>query len=273
MDSIIAYFSTIPSSHRTLLIVLGLTLFMTMESIAPFFKMEYKRWQHAATNLFFTLTTVVVNFALAFGLVKISDYQSTNEIGLLYLWNQMPMWLFALSGLLVLDLIGAWLVHYVQHHVKWMWQFHLVHHTDQYIDTTSANRHHPGESVIRFVFTTIAVMILGAPMWLVMIYQSMSVVLTQFNHSNVTLPSWIENPLKLVFCTPQMHRVHHHYQQPLSDTNYGNIFSFWDRMFGTYVDVDNSTLVYGLDTHMDKAEIESVGRILGLPFKPYRKVN
>ena len=93
---------------------------------------------------------------MAFILVKTSDYVSVNQIGLLHLFT-MPLWAFMLIGILLMDLIGAWFIHFLEHKVQWMWRFHLVHHTDQQIDTTSANRHHPGESVFRFVFTTLAV--------------------------------------------------------------------------------------------------------------------
>ena len=137
-------------------------------------------------------------------------------------------------------------------------------------NTTTANRHHPGESVFRFVFTTMAVIIIGAPMWIVFLYQTMSVVLTQFNHSNVKMPDWLDNALVLVICTPNMHRVHHHYRMPYTDSNYGNIFSFWDRMFGTFMVADNEKLIYGVDTHMNKEESENVMAMLKIPFKKYR---
>lgn len=269
MQAIIDYFSTIPSSHRSLLLISGLTFFWIWESIIPLFKFDYRKWRHASTNLFFTLTTIVVNFALAFILVVVSDYVVAQKIGILP-WLNLDNWGLFIIGLLGLDLIGAYLVHYVQHKVKWMWMFHLVHHTDQYIDTTSANRHHPGESVFRFIFTTLAVIMLGAPMWLVMIYQSLSVVLTQFNHANIILPKSLDWSLGLIFCTPNMHRVHHHFRQPLTDSNYGNIFSFWDRIFGTYVKFDNTMIKYGLDTHMEFKESSDIQTILKLPFQPYR---
>jgi sterol desaturase/sphingolipid hydroxylase (fatty acid hydroxylase superfamily) len=124
--------------------------------------------------------------------------------------------------------------------------------------------------VIRFAFTTIAVLLLGTPMWLVFLYQSLSVVLTQFNHSNVKMPEALDKALRLVVCTPNMHRVHHHYRQPYSDTNYGNIFSFWDRIFGTYVVVDNSKLRYGVDTYMDKEKTENIIDLLKIPFQGHQ---
>jgi sterol desaturase/sphingolipid hydroxylase (fatty acid hydroxylase superfamily) len=189
-----------------------------------------------------------------------------NNFGVLQ-WLDMPLWATAIVGLLLLDFGGAYLAHWTEHRVPVLWKFHLIHHTDQHLDTTSANRHHPGESVIRFVFTTAAVIVFGAPIWLVFLYQSMSVVLSQFNHANITVPKWIDKPLGLVFVTPDMHRVHHHYRLPYTDTNFGNIFSIWDRLFGTYSQVDNRKLVYGVDTHMDLDDHQSIGRMLRIPFE------
>ncbi len=271
MDTIIEYFSHIPSSHRTIILVGGLTIFWLIESAIPLFKFNYRKWDHAKVNIFFTVTTIVVNFSMAFILVKTSDYVTSHKIGLLHVLD-LPIWLFMILGILLMDLIGAWFIHWLEHKVKWMWKFHLIHHTDQQIDTTSANRHHPGESVFRFVFTTMAVIIIGAPMWMVFMYQTMSVVLTQFNHSNIQMPKWLDNTIGLLFCTPNIHRIHHHYRQPYTDTNYGNIFSIWDRIFGTYVMIDNSKLVYGVDTHMNAKEVTNITTILKMPFMPYRDV-
>jgi len=269
METIINYFSNMPTPHRTLLLVGGLTFFWLLESAVPLFHLKYNKWKHALINIFFTLTTVIINFALAFILVKSSQWVVENNFGIIQ-WIEMPIWLYALVGLLLLDLIGAWLVHYVEHRVKWMWKFHLIHHTDQNVDTTTANRHHPGESIFRFVFTTAAVFIVGAPMWMVFIYQTLSLVFTQFNHSNVKMPDWLDNTLALVICSPNMHRVHHHYRMPYTDSNFGNIFSIWDRIFGTYVKADNTKLIYGVDTYMEHKEANDLGTLLKIPFKKYR---
>jgi sterol desaturase/sphingolipid hydroxylase (fatty acid hydroxylase superfamily) len=152
-----------------------------------------------------------------------------------------------------------------------MWKFHLVHHADTHVDTTTANRHHPGESVFRAAFTLLAVIATGADMWVVMVYQSMSALLSQFNHANFRLPRVVDNTLSWLIVSPNMHKVHHHYTQPLTDTNYGNIFSIWDRIFGTFVYVpDMNTLVYGIDTHMKPEENARIGNLLKIPFQEYR---
>ena len=270
LENIVDYFQTIPSAHRTAIIVVGLTFFSLIESAVPLMSLKYERLKHAWVNIFFTLTTILVNFLLAFLLLKASDWAVANSIGVLG-WISLPLWAKLIVGLLLLDLLGAYTPHWVEHHVKWMWQFHAIHHTDQHVDVTTANRHHPGESVIRFVFTIIATIVVGAPIWLIMLYQSMSVVLSQYNHSNIQMPKAIDRILVLFICTPNMHHVHHHYRMPYSDTNYGNIFSFWDRIFGTYIEVDNSKLKYGLDTHMDDREVSRIGTMLKQPFVGYRQ--
>jgi len=171
----------------------------------------------------------------------------------------------------VLDLIGAWFIHWLHHQVKWLWKFHLVHHSDTWVDTTTANRHHPGESVLRALFTLIAVIVAGAPVWLVFLYQSLSALFSQFNHANISLPKGLDNVLAWILVSPDMHKVHHHHRRPLTDTNYGNIFSIWDRLFGTYRYVrDTKGLVYGIDTHPEETEHNRMGPLLNMPFQRYR---
>jgi len=270
MEQIVEYFRAIPSSHRSVILVGGIALFWMLESAVPLFRFKYSKVKHAGINIFFTLTTIIINFALAFILLKSSDWAVANNFGILQWLPEMPLWLFAIAGLLLLDLIGAWLVHWAEHKVKWMWRFHLVHHTDTHVDTTSANRHHPGESVFRFVFTTVGVVLAGAPMWLVFMYQSISVLLSQFNHANIVIPKWLDNAMSWVFVSPDMHKVHHHYVQPYTDSNYGNIFSIWDRLFGTFMTLDRDKLIYGIDTHMKPEENDRLGNLLKVPFQTYR---
>lgn len=269
LDQLIAYFTNISSAHRSMILFGGLFIFIVLENALPLFTDKYNKWNHGFKNLFFTFTTILVNFAMAFVLVTASEWVVTAQFGMLQ-WLSMGTAATLVLGLLLMDFVSSWLVHWTEHHVKWMWQFHLIHHSDQHVDATSANRHHPGESVIRFVFTTVGVLLIGAPLWLVFLYQSTSVVLTQFNHSNVNLPQWLDNMLMLIICTPNMHRVHHHYRQPYSDMNYGNIFSIWDRLFGTFVVVENTKLRYGVDTHMDVDEANNIVTMLKMPFGKYR---
>lgn len=245
--------------------------FFMLENIIPLFKVRYKYLKHAGTNLFFTLTTVVVNFAFAYLIVLASDYMYAHKLGLVN-FVSMPLWVYIIVGLMILDLIGAYLIHLIQHKIKWMWKFHLVHHSDMHVDTTTANRHHPVESFFRAGFTLLAVIVSGAPMWMVMLYQSTSVVFSQFNHANISFPNWLDKGISFIIVSPNMHKVHHHYLQPLTDTNYGNLFSIWDRLFRTFAKVNDTKkdLVYGIDLLMIEKDSQQLGKLLEMPFKKYK---
>jgi sterol desaturase/sphingolipid hydroxylase (fatty acid hydroxylase superfamily) len=270
MNDLISYFTTIPSSHRSLILVGGITLFWLIENAFPLFNFNYRKTHHAGINLFLTMTTIMVNFCLAFILVKAADWTTINNFGILQELPQMPVWLYTLIGLLLLDLIGAYLVHLVEHKTKFLWRFHLIHHTDTWIDTTTANRHHPGESVIRFIFTTFGVLIVGSPMWMVFLYQTLSVIATQFNHANIALPKKVDVFLSYFIVSPDMHKVHHHYVLPYTDSNYGNIFSIWDRIFGTFMTMPREEIRYGVDTHLKPEEHNELKNLLKIPFQKQR---
>lgn len=271
LEQVVEYFKTIPSSHRSAILAGGIAFFWIVESAIPLFKFQYNKLSHAATNIFFTLTTIVINFALALLVLNpMIEWVTANDFGILNWLPEMPLWAYMLIGLLLLDLIGAWFVHWAEHKVRWMWKFHLIHHTDTTVDTTSANRHHPGESVFRFIFTSAGAILIGAPMWLIFMYQAFSVLLSQFNHANIVIPKWLDNAISWVIVSPDMHKVHHHYVLPYTDSNYGNIFSIWDRIFGTFMTLDREKLVYGVDTHMKPEENSKMSRLLSIPFEEYR---
>jgi sterol desaturase/sphingolipid hydroxylase (fatty acid hydroxylase superfamily) len=271
IESIVSYFESIPTLHRSAILVGGITFFWLIEGAVPLFRFKYDKWRHASINIFFTLTSIVINFVMAFILLLSADWAVANNFGVLQWLPEMPLWLYMILGLLLLDLVGAYFVHWVEHRVTWMWKFHLIHHSDTNVDTTSANRHHPGESIFRFVFTTIGVLLIGTPMWMVFMYQSFSVVLSQFNHANITLPKSVDRAISWFIVSPDMHKVHHHYVLPYTDSNFGNIFSIWDRLFGTFMTMPREEMVYGIDTHMDPVENNKIMNLLKIPFQPYRQ--
>ncbi|MEL0456912.1 sterol desaturase family protein [Flavobacteriaceae bacterium SZ-1-7] len=271
METIFNYFETIPSHHRALIILGGLTLFWIIEGIMPLIGFKYKKWKHAIPNIFFTITTILVNMPLAFLFLKASDWAVANKFGIINWLPEMPLWLYALSGLLLLDGIGAYLPHIIEHKVKPLWMVHLVHHSDHYVDTTTANRHHPLESLIRYVFTLFGIIMVGSPIALVLLYQALSVAATQFNHANIKLPKRVDDWISYIIVSPDMHKVHHHYKLPYTDSNYGNIFSVWDRLFGTYMKLDTNKIIYGVDVFPDEKENSNIVDLLKQPFQKYRK--
>ena len=271
MQTLVEYFETIPSSHRSLILIGGLSFFWILENKFSLFRFKYKKWKHAFPNLFFTATTIIINFFLAFMLLNVSDWVVAKQFGLLNWIPESPIWINIFFGILFLDLVGAYLPHWLEHKIKPLWMIHLVHHSDHHVDTTTANRHHPLESLIRFIFTLFGVFLIGANIGIVMLYQSLSLISTQFNHANIKLPKKVDLFLSYLFVSPDMHKTHHHYRLPYTDSNFGNIFSIWDRLFGTYRTFNREKLVYGVDVLFDKEANGKIGHLLKQPFQPYSK--
>ena len=271
MHEILDYFDTIESSTRSIFLVSGLALFLSLETIIPLFKMDYNKFRHAGINLTFTLITLIVNLIGALLIAAAVNFNLENNTGMLYLIGDLSPGIYVILGLIFLDLIGAWLIHWIEHKVKWMWKFHLIHHTDPSVDVTSGLRHHPGENIFRLMFTSLAVLVTGASLGLVMLYQTISAFFAALTHANIQMPSWIDKPLSWIFVTPHFHKIHHHYVQPHTDSNYGNIFSIWDHLFRTTSSVGvMDDLIYGIDTHMSPEEHSSIKNLLMIPFQEYR---
>jgi len=273
MTELINFFSDIPLSFRTSILLGGIVFFWILEGMIPLYSFRYKKINHALLNIFFTTTTAIIGFGFAFLLLKSTLYVGGEQIGVIHIFN-LPIWADVIISLLLLDLIGAYLVHFIQHKVPWMWKFHLVHHSDMNVDVTTGLRHHPGETVFRIIFTIIGVFVSGASIGMVMLYQSLSVLFAHITHANISIPKKIDIILSYVLVTPNMHKIHHHYKMPLTDSNYGNIFSIWDRLFNTFSFINKQkSVVYGIDTYMDKSETNNLGTLLSIPFKKLKKVN
>ena len=271
MDDILIFFENITKLHRVLLIVGGICMFWFLEGIFPLIKFNYKKWNHAISNFFFTITTIIINSSLAFLLLKTSDWTVDSSFGLLQWIPNLPLWAEVFLGVLILDFIGAYLPHYTEHRIKPLWMIHLVHHSDPNVDTTTANRHHPLESIVRFGFTLAGVFLLGTSIGIIMLYQALSVVSTQFNHANIKLPKKIDRWISYFLVSPDMHKIHHHYRLPYTDTNFGNIFSLWDRLLGTFSYYEREKIVYGVDVFPDVEKNTKIGSLLRQPFEKYQR--
>ncbi len=270
MEGFIDFFENIPTAFRAGILIGGIFFFWIIEGVFPLFDFGYKKVRHALINAVLTVIFVIIGLGFAGALLWASNYVTENNIGLINM-IEMPVWAQIIIGVMLLDFFGAYLIHWIEHKVTVLWKFHLVHHSDTTVDVTTGLRHHPGEAIFRMIFTILGVVIVGAPIWIVFLYQSLSALFTHFNHANIQMPKKLDRALSYVFVTPYMHKVHHHYVLPLTDTNYGNIFAIWDRVFGTFAEVeDTKELKYGIDTHMDPKENEDVVNLLKIPFQKYR---
>jgi len=253
-----------PSWQKLIWITICLSLSWTLEGSFPLFKFKYKKWQHAGVNLIFLATSLTINVLFGLATVGVFNYINTNGIGVLQM-IAIPIWIELIIAILFLDFVGQYVVHYLLHRIKWMWKFHMIHHSDTKVDATTGTRHHPGDYVLREVFALLAVVIIGAPFAFYVVYRIATVFFTYLSHANINMPVGLDKFLSLVFVTPNMHKFHHHFERPWTDTNFGNIFSIWDRIFGTFVYDNPKKIVYGLDV-LDKNLDEDVAYQFKIPF-------
>ncbi|WBA14322.1 sterol desaturase family protein [Salinivibrio proteolyticus] len=142
---------------------------------------------------------------------------------------------FAIILTLVLMDLAIWYQHKLFHQWPWLWRLHLVHHADMDIDVTTGARFHTVEIWLSMLIKCLVVMMLGAPVMGVILFETLLSGMAMFNHSNVALPKQVDAWLRRVIVTPDMHRVHHSTRFHECNANYGFNLSCWDRWFGTYV--------------------------------------
>jgi sterol desaturase/sphingolipid hydroxylase (fatty acid hydroxylase superfamily) len=148
----------------------------------------------------------------------------------------LPFPVRCIVAFLLLDLVRYGL-HRLVHSVTLLWRFHQVHHSDPDFDVSTTFRVHPIELVVTSAGYFGAIVILGAPPLAVLIAELANVAVGIWTHANASLPEWLDKPLRLIFVTPDMHRIHHSEEIQEQNRNLGEIFPWWDRLFGTYVSV------------------------------------
>jgi len=251
-----------------LVVLIGLCgVLWSAESIMPLYRYQNSRMRHALPNVALTVILVLTNLALSFSSALLADFTARSGAAVFPLLK-VSGWTQAALGVLALDLF-AYFAH-VLLHKSWLgWQFHRVHHSENAVDVTTAFRQHPGETVWRILWQLAAIFVFGIPLWIVAIYLILSALNAQLEHANIKLNSGLDRCLRLLVVTPHMHKVHHSREQIETDSNYSNIFSFWDRLFGTYTpETDFKKLRYGLDGFDDRKR-QSLTGLLSMPFRTY----
>lgn len=269
LDNLFAFFNELEKHplQRMAMLIGGLLLFWIIEGAIPLLQLKYRKTKlkHAAVNLIFTGFHLIIHSLLAFVIIKLSDWCVANNFGLVQ-WLHIGVLYKIIISFFILDFFMGWLVHFVEHKIPFLWRFHVVHHADNNVDATSGLRHHPIESILRGGFVMMGVFLVGAPMYCVMIYQTILIFATAFTHANISLPKAIDKALSYILVSPNMHKVHHHYKQPYTDSNYGAVLSIWDRFLGTFLVLEPSKIKYGLDRYYPNSEDENFAQLMKKPF-------
>jgi sterol desaturase/sphingolipid hydroxylase (fatty acid hydroxylase superfamily) len=230
------------------------SLLWVIEGRRPFIALGGHRARHVRPNLVLAGLTVLTNVAFATALPP-----SRSRLNL-----DWPFWLQALAAVVILDFF-AWAAHLLLHKTSWGWRTHRVHHSDVAVDVTTAFRQHPGETIWRLAWRLVPIWILGIPLPFVAVHEALSAANALLEHANVGVPESLDRLLRWVFVTPNMHKWHHSRDARETDTNYGNIFSIWDRLFGTMTTrAEFAQLRFGLDG-FDRPDRQSLAGLLRMP--------
>jgi sterol desaturase/sphingolipid hydroxylase (fatty acid hydroxylase superfamily) len=253
------------SAFAVIFVLLAVT-----EVLAPRRKLSVSKIKRWRTNL----TIVALNplsLALVFPLLPIglALLASEQNWGLLNQWTMphpMFYWLKIVIGFLILDLT-VYTQHVLHHALPALWRLHMVHHADLDFDVTTGLRFHPVEIIISMAIKLAAVAALGAPPAAVLLFEVALNATSMFNHSNIRIPDKIDQALRLLVVTPDMHRVHHSVIIQETNSNFGFNLPWWDRLFGTYKDQPDkghTDMVIGLSQFRDQRKL-SLPRLLILP--------
>src|SRR5688572_9230276 len=218
-----------------LVLLIGVCAFLwSLESIWPLQRYRASRLRRSLPNVALAGLVVALNLALSIFVAAVSGENRMTAFNVV-------------AGIAALDL-AAYTAHVLMHKSAFAWRFHRVHHSEAEVDVTTAFRQHPGETLWRVAWQLLPVIVLGLPFGVVVLYLTLSTLNAQLEHANLRVPERVDRILRWLFVTPNMHKVHHSRLQRETDSNYSNIFSIWDRVFGTYTrKADLRSLRYGLD--------------------------
>ena len=251
-------------------LVLGLVLLLLgLEAWRPLRRRVQPRLKRLPTNFALAVTAVlVVRLVLIPVVVYVATLAHRSGFGLVKLLP-VPDYFQAALALLLLDYtMYAW--HWLNHRVPVLWRFHNVHHTDLDLDVTTASRFHFGELLLSVFVRSVQVALVGAGPVLVLVYEIVLEASTEFHHSNLRLPARLERVLNWLIVTPRMHGIHHSVVRRETDSNYSNLFSFWDRLHRTArLDVPQDAVTVGVPAYRDPLELTFVGLLL-MPFRRQR---
>lgn len=247
-------------------------LIMTaLEAWWPRRERRFPRSQRWPTNLGVLaadyIAVAAVTFVIPITATLTAIWAEANGWGL-FNFVDWPVWLEWIIAFAALDFV-IWAQHVITHKIPILWRIHRVHHSDEDLDATSAVRFHPLEIVLSIFIKSLALILLGAPPELVVVFEATVNGSALFNHANFRLPLALDKWLRYLIVTPDMHRVHHSVIHRETDSNYGFALSIWDRIFRTYVDQPekgHDGMTVGLNEWQDDAPTR-LGWTLALPFR------
>ncbi|NBC15579.1 MAG: sterol desaturase family protein [Gammaproteobacteria bacterium] len=253
-------------STDTIIGLIALAALFAAEGWLPAYAGRGQRLRHGANNLGLAAVSAAVGALTAPLLVLSVETAAAHGIGLCHTLDLGWPACAALTFVLFDGWMYAW--HRANHRIPFLWRFHRVHHTDPAMDSTTALRFHPGEILLSALANCLVLMALGMSLGMLVLYKSVMVLVIMFHHSNLAVPARLDARLRRLIVPPSMHRVHHSAVRAETDSNYGTVFSFWDRLFGSFrLRDDPEAIRFGIGAYDDAAWQRPL-RLLRLPLEP-----
>ena len=225
-----------------------------------------KRWLN--NLILVTFNTFLLKLIFSSSAILVALYVTKHQIGLLNSFN-ISFFVHLLLSIILLDLIIYW-QHRLFHSISFLWKFHKVHHSDMDYDVTTGVRFHPVEIILSMLIKIIAIYLLGASVFAVILFEVILSALSLFNHSNIKLSQNTDRFIRFFIVTPDMHRIHHSIHNEELNSNYGFNLSIWDRVFKSYIPKPKDgyeKMTIGLKEFYDEHKTISIFNILKLPFR------
>jgi sterol desaturase/sphingolipid hydroxylase (fatty acid hydroxylase superfamily) len=212
---------------------------------------------------------IIVRLAMLPLPFAIAAWAQDQDVGLVN-WLRLSGWVGGFVGFLILD-YAYWWWHWVNHMIPFFWRFHNVHHTDLDMDVTTAARFHFGEIFFSIAFLSAVVVVSGvAPLTFITFFVVFEGAVA-FHHSNLRLPIELERILNLIIVTPRMHGIHHSIVQRETNSNWGTIFCWWDKLHRTLRrDIPQDAITIGVAAYRDEHEL-TLAKLWALPFRKQRE--
>ncbi|MEZ4526918.1 MAG: sterol desaturase family protein [Desulfobacterales bacterium] len=243
----------------------SLLIFYLLETVSSFYPQAEDRTLHGLSNILIAVINALLIRFLLTGLM-LFFLTGTNPYFSGFLgYFEFPFLLGVIVSFLFLDML-TYFWHRINHQVRFFWMFHRAHHTDTHMDATTAFRFHPGEIVFSVFFRLPFLILMGISLTDLLLYEIILNISVIFHHSNWSFSGNTDFLLRKIIVTPYMHRYHHSANMKECSSNYSSVFSFWDRIFGTYTrPVSPETVKIGLNILRDK-KWQRPGGILRTPF-------
>lgn len=200
------------------------------EMLFPARPAQRRRWP---VNLGLGLAnSVAVRLLSVAGPAAMALWAQSADVGLFRQIDFAGPWAVAVSVVLM-DLALYW-QHRAMHSHDWLWAVHRLHHADGAMDVSTGVRFNPAEAILSMVYKSLVVVVLGAPVLAVFLFEAWIAIGSLIEHSNVRLPAAWDRRIRRVWVTPAMHLVHHSAHGDDHNHNYGFAIALWDHLFGTH---------------------------------------